>query len=79
MGPGHEVNESIPCTAEVGNERRYTSATPICPYGVDRGKIDLFCLYLAPSLVCQLMITIAELTTACVCPSFVITHFDSPH
>ena len=34
--PGREVNHSSPPIAKVNNEDSYTSAPPICHYGVDR-------------------------------------------
>jgi hypothetical protein len=33
--PGREVDSSRPCSADVKNERRYTSAPPICLHGMD--------------------------------------------
>ena len=50
MGPGHEVNELTPCSAEVDYEKRYASTLPVCLHGLDRGKIDL--LPLPCSLAC---------------------------
>jgi len=41
MGPGREVNESPPYSAEVEYERKYTSTPPVCLHGLDREKIDL--------------------------------------
>ena len=41
MGPGREVDESPPCSAEVEYERRYASTPPVCLHGLDGGKIDL--------------------------------------
>jgi hypothetical protein len=36
--PGCNVDHSLPSGAEVRNRWRYTSAPPICLYGVDRGN-----------------------------------------
>ena len=38
---GGDVDHSPPFSVEVKNEWRYTSAAPICFYGVDRGNLEL--------------------------------------
>jgi hypothetical protein len=61
--PGHNVDHSLPSSAEVKNEWGYTSIEPISLYGVDRVNV----VFLLRNLIKELCVCVCARARLCVC------------